>query len=109
MDCSSGMVRKMTCLMDGAPPQYEALLARVIEVPGDQDTNLNGPVPSGLDATVPAVIALAGRMDRLVVVSPSRIEKSGCASCRVTVCGVGVVMPVTVPMLEAAAAAVLGF
>src|SRR5580700_8473068 len=98
MDCSSGMVRKTTCLMDGAPPQYEALLVRFSEVPGDQDTNLNGPVPSGLVAMVPAVIALAGRMDRLVVVSPYRIEESGCGSGSRTVCGVGVENDATVAM-----------
>src|SRR5579875_45772 len=53
-------------------------------------------------------MALAGRMDRLVVVSPYRIEKSGCVSRSTTVCGVGVAIDATVAMLDAAAAPVFG-
>ena len=69
---------------------------------------MNGPVPSGWLAIVPAAIALAGRMDRLVVVSPYRIEKSGCVSWSTTVCGDGVEIDATVAMLDAAAAPVFG-
>ena len=47
-------------------------------------------------------------MDRLVVVSPYKIEKSGCVSCSTTVCGNGVEIDATVAMLDAAAAPVFG-
>ncbi len=53
-------------------------------LPGLQLENANGPVPSGVFANVPAVMALVDSMERFTEVKPSRIEVSALLSWNCT-------------------------